>query len=117
MRGLSEVSMGIGVATGEVIVGNIGSERRSHFTAIGRPVNLAARLEAHAGGGETLIAPNTYEEVQSVVTIATEREIAAKGFDAPVLARTVSEAAQVRPGQGNEDRTGSTGARATGASP
>jgi adenylate cyclase len=47
-QGLPEVEMGIGIATGEVIVGNIGSEHRTKYAAVGTPINLAARVESLA---------------------------------------------------------------------
>src|SRR6266566_2093940 len=53
-RGLPEIEMGIGVHTGEVIVGNIGSERRMKYAAVGSAVNLTGRIESYTTGGEIL---------------------------------------------------------------
>ncbi len=57
--GLEEISIGIGMNTGVATVGYIGSERRSEYTAIGDTINLAARLEQNAHGGQILLSEVT----------------------------------------------------------
>jgi PAS domain S-box-containing protein len=78
-RGLPEVEMGIGIHTGEVIVGNIGSERRMKYAAVGTPVNLTGRIESYTTGGQLLISESTRQEIASLVSVSREMQIEAKG--------------------------------------
>ncbi len=57
---------GIGITTGEVIAGNIGSERRMHYGVVGDPVNVAGRLQAAAGPGQILVDEATHGSVERV---------------------------------------------------
>ncbi len=82
-RGLPSVEMGIGIATGEVVVGNLGSEVRSKHTAIGSAVNLAARIEGQSLGGEVLVSQATHDALTHLLEIVEVREIWPKGFDRP----------------------------------
>ncbi len=60
---------GIGITTGKVIAGNVGSERRMHYAVVGEPVNIAARLQAAAGPGQILIDAATHDVVSSLVRV------------------------------------------------
>ena len=60
---------GIGITTGQVIAGNVGSERRMHYAVVGEPVNIAARLQAAAGPGQVLIDAATHDVVSELVRV------------------------------------------------
>ena len=82
---LPELAMGIGINTGEVVVGNIGSERRASYGAVGTPINAAYRIESFTVGGQILISPTTYDRVESDLTIIGTKEVKFKGLDEPVV--------------------------------
>jgi adenylate cyclase len=63
-RGERGIAIGIGINTGVVVAGNMGSERRLNYTVLGRPVNIAARLCSQANPQEILIGETTYERVR-----------------------------------------------------
>jgi adenylate cyclase len=66
MPGL-RLQAGIGITTGEVVAGNIGSERRMHYAVVGDSVNVAARLQAAAGPGQILVDQPTHDAVRDHV--------------------------------------------------
>ncbi|MBI4525900.1 MAG: HAMP domain-containing protein [Deltaproteobacteria bacterium] len=80
-RGLPELHMGIGINTGEVIVGNIGSEKRTKYGALGTPINVAYRIESHTVSGQVLISQTTYERVKDVVRVGHAWDLQFKGLD------------------------------------
>ncbi len=79
------VRFGMGINSGDAVVGNIGSEERLDYTAIGDTVNLAARLEANAKPGQILISENTYERVKEKFTAVPLEPIKVKGKEKKVM--------------------------------
>ena len=61
-EGLPVVEMGIAIHTGEVVVGNIGSDKRAKYGVVGSPVNLTARIESYTVGGQILVSDRTRRE-------------------------------------------------------
>jgi class 3 adenylate cyclase len=78
-RDLPRVELGIGVHTGDVVVGNIGSEKRAKFGAVGRTINLAARIEGLTAGGQVLISADTHDAIADSLRIDDTFEFRPKG--------------------------------------
>lgn len=78
------LKIGVGINTGEVVMGNIGSEHYMDFTLIGDNVNLGARLCSKAQPGEILISESTYKAVKDHVEVAKAESISVKGKEKPV---------------------------------
>jgi class 3 adenylate cyclase len=80
-QGLPELHMGIAINTGEVIVGNIGSEKRTKYGALGTPINTAYRIESYSLSGQVLISSSTYHQIKDVVRVGDTQELQFKGLD------------------------------------
>jgi len=80
-RGYMLIKIRIGINTGTVVVGNMGSARRLSYTVAGSAVNLAKRLESNAPPGGILISQRTYDMVEEHVHTRPFGQIQVKGFD------------------------------------
>jgi adenylate cyclase len=79
-EGLEAIGFGVGVHCGEAVIGNMGTEHRMDYTAIGNTVNIAARLEGQASPGEVLISQAVYEQIQSRIPCEYVGERMLKGL-------------------------------------
>ncbi|MFT3707030.1 MAG: adenylate/guanylate cyclase domain-containing protein [Archangium sp.] len=76
---LPEVEMGIGVHSGEVVLGNIGSELRAKYGIVGSTINLTSRVESFTVGGQVLISEATRERCGDALSIGTTQVVSPKG--------------------------------------
>ncbi len=91
------IGVGIGINTGFMTLGSIGSDHFKDYTVIGTQVNLAARLESMAKPGQILVAHRTYSRVKDHVEAEAIGEIKIKGIHSPVMVYNVKT---VTDGQG-----------------
>jgi adenylate cyclase len=89
-EGKPTLEVGYGINTGEAIVGNIGSERRMEYTAIGDMVNVAARIEGETEGGQIFITQETLEDLGGAVEAKKLKPVSLKGKSAKVQIHEVT---------------------------
>lgn len=81
---LPELEMGIGLNETEVIVGNIGSSKRSKYAVVGSGVNMTSRIESYTVGGQILISESVRQEAGEVLRIDAQQEVLPKGAETPL---------------------------------
>ncbi len=90
-EGIPPFEMGVGIETGEVIMGNIGSETRMKYSVIGTTVNIASRLESQTTGGQVVIGESTYRLVKHLVDTDPPFSIMMKGIRKPLIGYPVTQ--------------------------
>lgn len=83
------LNVGVGIASGEEFVGNVGGGGYKDFTALGDVTNTAARLSSAAAAGQVLLDALTYESVADTHPQARRQELALKGKSAPVAVAAI----------------------------
>ena len=84
-----ELGVGIGINSGFVTVGNVGSDAYKDYTIIGNQVNVAARLETSAKAGQILISQRTYSLVKEVIEVEEIGVVKVKGVHNPIKTYSV----------------------------
>ena len=83
-RGIEGFNVRVGINTGLVIVGEVGSDLRVEYTAIGDAINIAARMEQNAPVGGILISQDTYQHVRGLFEVESQPPLMVKGKSTPV---------------------------------
>src|SRR5512140_669970 len=96
-RGWPEIEMGIALHTGDVVVGNIGSVKRSKYGVVGRTINTTARIESFTVGGQIIVSPTLISGAGRGLILGDTVEVHAKGMKEPLQCRQLL---------GHEDRPG-----------
>ena len=88
-EGLPAVKTGIALNTGDVIAGNIGSERRSKYGFVGHPMNVTSRIEDMTAGGEILISDSTLQGLQGSFQVGASQDLKVKGIDETIVVHQI----------------------------
>jgi len=93
---LHPMLVGIGIISGEVVVGNLGSEQNPDYTVIGDEVALARKLAAKATAGQVVVADSAFQKVKDRVEVnplapIVQKGIAARGFGDPIKIHVVTD--------------------------
>ncbi len=83
-QGLPDLEMGVGLNETEVIVGNIGSSKRSKYAVVGSGVNMTSRIESYSVGGQILISESVHQEAEEILRIDAQRDVLPKGAETPL---------------------------------
>lgn len=81
---MPQLEMGIGINTGDIVVGNIGSEHRTKYGVVGANVNLTFRIESYTLGGQILIAESTYQAASEIIDFYEILKVTPKGIKDPI---------------------------------
>ena len=88
--GLPALEMGIGINSGPVVVGNLGSEARTKYGIVGAVVNIASRIESNTVGGQVLVGEATYAQVNTQVAAQPPMTVMMKGLKRPLVCYPVT---------------------------
>ena len=90
-KNLPSLNMGIGISSGNLVVGNIGSQKRMKYGVVGETVNLASRIEALTVPNQILVSESTYGHNSDWVSPIGQMKTKIKGFKNPIMVYDVSE--------------------------
>lgn len=83
-EGLPLLEMGIGINDTEVVVGNIGSSKRSKYAVVGSGVNVTSRIESYSVGGQILVSDSVLQEAGQILRVDSQQDVIPKGMEASI---------------------------------
>jgi adenylate cyclase len=89
-EGFPAINTGIAINTGDVIAGNIGSERRSKYGFVGHPMNVTSRIEDITAGGEILISDSTLQSLKGEFSLGRSQRINVRGIDESIVVHQIT---------------------------
>ena len=89
-EGFPPINTGIAINTGDVIAGNIGSERRSKYGFVGHPMNVTSRIEDVTAGGEILVSESTLQSLKGNYVLGRSERINVRGIDESILVHEIA---------------------------
>jgi adenylate cyclase len=107
-----ELAIGMGISTGYVTVGNIGSSARLEYTVVGNHVNVASRLASRAAGGQILVSERTLVAVRDLVDAREIDQVELEGVHRPIKIYEIRAKDGIEvggPGAGEAERNGAAG--------
>jgi len=88
-EGFPEMTMGIGVNAGPVVVGHIGSDTRAKYGIVGSAVNVTQRIQQHARSHEVVVSESVYTQIKADVVLIDSIQVRLKGVQKPMMLRRV----------------------------
>ena len=89
-EGFPALNTGIAINTGDVIAGNIGSERRAKYGFVGHAMNVTSRIEDFTAGGEILISNSTLQSLTGHYSLGRRQEINVRGIDETIVVHQIT---------------------------
>jgi len=89
-QALNKVGLGIGISSGEMFLGNVGSKKRFDYTVIGPDVNIAQRLSSEAVSGQILITKKVVDQLNPQIQAIEESSRLLKGLKEPIPVFSIS---------------------------
>lgn len=104
-NGYPELEMGVGINTGDAVIGNIGSEKKMKYGCMGSTINITGRLESLTVGGQVFVSDNTKKQLEEELHVSFERSFLPKGSPVELKYYEITGIGDIMLDTGNNDIT------------